>query len=201
MLVSQLCPTICNLMVCSLPGFSGQGVLQARKLEWVAIPFSRAWSNLDLPHCRQILYHLSHQESACDVGDPVPSLGWEDPLEKGMATHSSFLAWRIPWTEDPGGLQSMGSQRGGHDWATKHSTAHRVDQWRDLYRQNGRGPEGVLLSQRVWVGNSAQPFVSCVATWVLLNLSLCLSLLEWKIHSNCSIVSEHFYEFLTVITN
>ena len=45
----------------------------------------------------------------------VQSLGWEDPLEKGMATHSSFLAWEIPWTEEPGGLQSMGSQRVGHD--------------------------------------------------------------------------------------
>ena len=45
----------------------------------------------------------------------VRSLGWEDPLEKGMATHSSILAWRIPWTEEPYGLQSMGSQRGGHD--------------------------------------------------------------------------------------
>ena len=42
----------------------------------------------------------------------------EDPLEKEMATHSSLLAWEIPWTEEPGGLQSMGSQRGGHDWAT-----------------------------------------------------------------------------------
>ena len=42
--------------------------------------------------------------------------GWEDPLEKEMATHSSILAWRIPWTEEPGGLQSMGSQRVGHDW-------------------------------------------------------------------------------------
>ena len=41
----------------------------------------------------------------------VRSLGQEDPLEKGMATHSSILAWRIPWTEEPGGLQSMGSQR------------------------------------------------------------------------------------------
>ena len=40
----------------------------------------------------------------------VPSLGGEDPLEKGMAAHSSVLAWRIPWTEEPGGLQSMGSQ-------------------------------------------------------------------------------------------
>ena len=42
----------------------------------------------------------------------VQSLGREDPLEKAMATHSSILAWRIPWTEEPGGLQSMGSQRG-----------------------------------------------------------------------------------------
>ena len=40
----------------------------------------------------------------------VRSLGWEDPLEKEMATHSSILAWEIPWTEEPGGLQSMGSQ-------------------------------------------------------------------------------------------
>ena len=45
----------------------------------------------------------------------VQSLGWEDPLEKGMATHSSILAWRIPWTEEPGGLQSMGSQRVRYD--------------------------------------------------------------------------------------
>ena len=43
------------------------------------------------------------------------SLGWEDPLEKEMAAHSSILAWRIPWTEEPGGLQSMGSQRVRHD--------------------------------------------------------------------------------------
>ena len=45
----------------------------------------------------------------------VQSLGWEDPLGKGMATHSSILAWRTPWTEEPGGLQFMGSQRLGHD--------------------------------------------------------------------------------------
>ena len=45
----------------------------------------------------------------------VRSLGWEDPLEKEMATHSSSLAWRIPWTEEPGGLWSTGSQRVGHD--------------------------------------------------------------------------------------
>ena len=51
-------------------------------------------------------------------GDWVWFLGWEDALEKEMATHSSILAWRIPWTEEPGGLQSMGSQRVRHDWAT-----------------------------------------------------------------------------------
>ena len=45
----------------------------------------------------------------------VSSLGREEPLEKGVAAHSSILAWRIPWTEEPGGLQSMGSQRVGHD--------------------------------------------------------------------------------------
>ena len=45
----------------------------------------------------------------------VRSLGWEDPLEKGKAPHSSIQAWRVPWTEEPGGLQSVGSQRVGHD--------------------------------------------------------------------------------------
>ena len=49
----------------------------------------------------------------------VQSVGQADPLEEGMATHSSTLAWRIPWTEEPGGLQFVGSQRVRHDWATK----------------------------------------------------------------------------------
>ena len=48
----------------------------------------------------------------------VRSLGWEDPLDKGTTTHSSILAWRIPWTEEPGRLQSLGLQRVRHDWAT-----------------------------------------------------------------------------------
>ena len=51
----------------------------------------------------------------------VGSLGQEDPLEEGMPTHSSILAWRIPCIEEPGGLQSMGVQRVGHDWVTKHT--------------------------------------------------------------------------------
>ena len=52
--------------------------------------------------------------NAGDTRDAGLILGWEDPLEEGMATHSSILAWRIPWTEEPGGLQPIGSQRAGH---------------------------------------------------------------------------------------
>ena len=60
------------------------------------------------------------KESACNAG----YLCWEDPLENHTATHSSILAWRISWTEKPGGLQSMGSQRVGHDWVTSLSFFH-----------------------------------------------------------------------------
>ena len=62
----------------------------------------------------------------------VRSLGWEGPLEKGMATHSSILAWRIPWTEEPGGLQFMGLQKVGYERAIKH-IGH------EIYRIEGTG--------------------------------------------------------------
>ena len=74
----------------------------------------------------------------------VWSLGREDPLEKDMATHSSTLAWKIPWTEDPSRLESMGLQRVGHDWATNilipttlnlsvlENLKNRNDQWQEL---------------------------------------------------------------------
>ena len=51
----------------------------------------------------------------------MKSLGWEDPLEEEMEEYSSILAWKIPWTEDPGGLQTMGLQRVRHDLATEHA--------------------------------------------------------------------------------
>ena len=66
------------------------------------------------------------KESICnagDAGDKGLILGWEDPLEKVMAPHSSILAWKIPWIKEPGGLQSMGSQRvrhSGSDFARYH---------------------------------------------------------------------------------
>ena len=66
-------------------------------------------------------------------------LGWEDPLEKEMAIHSSTLAWKIPWTEEPDRLQSMGLQRVGHDWTTSLSLSNRIHicltylDWSDVY--------------------------------------------------------------------
>jgi len=63
------------------------------------------------------------KEYACNAEDTqktwVWSVGWKEPLEKEMAPHSSILAWKIPWAEGTGGLHSMGSQRVGHEWATK----------------------------------------------------------------------------------
>ena len=68
----------------------------------------------------------------------VRSLGWEGPLEKEMATHSNILAWRIPWTEKPGRLQYMGSQRVGQDWATSLSLSE--------------NKEGITLDKEIWSG-------------------------------------------------
>ena len=78
----------------------------------------------------------------------VQSLGWADPLEKGMATHFSILAWRISWTEELGRLQSMGLQRVGHDWATNtfHFHVH-------------------------WVSDTVKPFHPLLPSSPALNLS------------------------------
>ena len=67
---------------------------------------------------------LSGKESTCRAGD-TGDLGWEDSLEEGMATYSSILTWRVPWTKEPGGLQSIRLQRVGHDWK-QLSIAHRL---------------------------------------------------------------------------
>ena len=75
----------------------------------------------------------------------VWSLGGEDPLEKEMATHSSILAWRIPWTEEPGGLQSMGSQRVGLDWVTDTFTLTHIGE--DHLFNSGYWLKGVSLPE------------------------------------------------------
>ena len=71
--------------------------------------------NSVLTHHHGLPWWLSGKESACDAGDVSSIPEWEDPLEKGMATHSSILAQRIAWIEEPGRLQSLELQRDGHD--------------------------------------------------------------------------------------
>ena len=104
------------------------------KFDWCLRRSGSSWkpSNQLLGKCCQILPGISGASLVAQmVKNPpaiqetqVQSLGWEDPLEKGMATHSSILAWRIPWTEEPGGLQSMGLQRIRHDWSNLAHTKH-----------------------------------------------------------------------------
>ena len=73
----------------------------------------------------------------------VRSLGHEDPLEEGKAVHSSILAWRIPWTEESGGLQSMGSQRVGHNWVTNILAQHNCVCFCIIYSYNTRKQGGL----------------------------------------------------------
>ena len=89
------------------------------------IQIYKVWRYIYIFVCVHVYTHLRASLVAQMVKNPpakqetwVRSLGHEDPLEKGIATLSSILAWRIPWTEKPGRLQSTGSQRVGHNWAT-----------------------------------------------------------------------------------
>ena len=86
------------------------------------------------------------KESACKAGHLGLIPGREDPLEKGMATHSSIHAWKIPWTKEPGGLQSMGSQRVRHDWATSFHFIHVKIKPEETWRENKRNKKNNLVS-------------------------------------------------------
>ena len=107
------CVLLSHVQLCN--PIAHQALLQARILEWVAIPFSLV---------AQMVKHLAAMRET-----PVRSLGQEDPLEKEMATLSSTLAWKIPWTEEPGRLQSMGSQRVRHNWTTSLSFFFSKTKW------------------------------------------------------------------------
>ena len=109
-------------MDCRPPGCSIHGIFQARILQWVATSSSRG-----SPQPRDKRWCPASQADSLPSESPgmptmrktwVWSPGWEDPLEKEMATHSSTLAWKIPWMEEPGRLQSMALQRVRHDWET-----------------------------------------------------------------------------------
>ena len=107
----------------SLSAFLHQGCcprIRLLPLPWMETSFS-------FPSFRSFPSGSEGKESACSAGDSGLILGPESPLEEGMAIHSSILAWRIPWTEEPGGLQSTGLQRVGHDsvgydWTTNTFT-------------------------------------------------------------------------------
>ena len=94
----------------------------AQSLDWED-PLERGMAT----HCNILARRIPWTEKSGDYSPWGPimqetqvwSLSWEDSLEKEMTTHSSILTWRIPGTDEPGGLQSMGSQRGGHDWASE----------------------------------------------------------------------------------
>ena len=127
--VAQLCPTLCDPVDCSPTGSSVHGILQARIMEWVAISLRLLIFLLAIliPACASSSPAFLMMYSAYKLNKRVSlvaqrlkclpaiqetwvwSLGQEDTLEKEMATHSIILAWRIPWTEEPGGLQSTGS--------------------------------------------------------------------------------------------
>ena len=106
-----MCLTPSDPMDCSLPGLSVHGIFQARVLEWVAIAFSDNEISVLLRKGRGFPGGSVVKNLPAMQEPQVRSLGLEDPLEEGVATASSILTWRSPWTEEPGKLQSMGSQR------------------------------------------------------------------------------------------
>ena len=92
------------------------------------------------------------KESACNWETWVRFLGWEDPLEKGMATRVRILAWKSPLIEEPGMLQSVGSQRVGHDWVTNTFTFRisEAPEQRPLWPEGWRWPLNTFMDGEIW---------------------------------------------------
>ena len=130
----------------------------------------------------------------------VRSLSREDPLEKAMATHSSTLAWRIPWTEEPGGLQSMGSQRVGHNWATwlhfwLHFFVVNVELWLlGMWVVSGIGWEGEIAKnmRKIWgMMNMFTTWIVVMVVWVYICQSVS-SLAHVKTYQSIHFEDIHF---------
>ena len=134
----------------------------------------------------------------------VWSLGWEAPLEKEMATHSSTLAWRIPWTEEPCRLQSVGSQRVGHNWATSlPSTSflpYKLCKYLEIIMYLSRG-HLVLLLVSIWAKEYALNPVKNLPEFkvdfsllkkILVGIYSCLTLNESETVS-CSVMSDSLW--------
>ena len=117
--LAQSCLTLCDPVNCSPPGSSIHGILQARILEWVAISFSR-----------EVIPKFPFDISmSCGLWTEKLNKHWHFPIPP---EENCFWSYKIPWTEEPGGLQSMGSLRVGHDWATSLSLftfMHWIRKW------------------------------------------------------------------------
>ena len=124
----QSCPTLYNPIDCSPPGSSVHRVFQARMLEWVAVSYPMDRYRFNSSELASLVAQTVKSLPAMQKTQ-VQSLGQEDTMEKGMATHSSILAWRIPWTGKPDRLQSMGLRRAGHDWATNTDSESELFLW------------------------------------------------------------------------
>ena len=110
------------------------------------------------------------------------SLGWEDPLEKEMATHSSTLAWKIPWMEEPGRLQSMGSQRVRQDWATSFSLSLCYCSTKTVTDNTQMKKHGYALIKLYWHWNLKVIWFSCdfFSPQPFKNIKITLSLWVWN---------------------
>ena len=137
----------------------------SKKIKPVNPKGNQPWNSLEgLMLKLQYFGHLMQKTKSLeksDAGMQVWSLGWEDPLEKEMATHSSILAWRTPWTEEPGGIQSMGSPlrlcdfhytltNAGKDWRQKEKGASEDEMVGQHHWCNGHGFEQTPEDSEGW---------------------------------------------------
>ena len=104
------------------------------------------------------------KESSSNAGDPGSIPGSGRSLKKGMATHLSILAWRIPWTEEPSRLRFMGSQRVGHDWATNTFTFWTVkhEQWGQT---SGSSPGSMACLPKPWFSHCEMELIILPSSW------------------------------------
>ena len=109
----------------------------------------------------------------------VPSLVWEDALEKEMATHSNILAWKISWTEEPGGLQSTGSQRVGQDWTTNTDRCSQINKYIYLKKKKKKNEEEENGHNRLVQVPLWSPGQSCSWNQISWLLIRCWFLLQW----------------------
>ena len=152
--------------ISSIPEKVGTFFFQWLKQTFLSIPL-KLWSSFFLFHTHKYtITHSRHKQGRRKTFEPIivvgwryewgslevlmvknlpamletwdQSLSWEDPLKQGMATHSSILAWKIPWTEEPGGLQSLGSQRARYDWVTNTDMLSSTGIWTVAFKRRHR---------------------------------------------------------------